>query len=194
MRDRTVTISGLSKTYSLTGWRVGWAIAQSEITSAIRKLHDFLTVGAAAPLQVAAATALQLSQEYYDALLSAYRERRDHMMETLGMTGFTAYQPDGAYYVMTDIRSLGTGDDLETVDRLIKEAGIAAVPGSSFYADPELGRNQVRFAFPKRMETLVSARERLLGWTAPRGSQPSAASISSGDMAMQVNEGVSRTV
>jgi aminotransferase len=194
MRDRTVTISGLSKTYSLTGWRVGWAIAQPEITSAIRKLHDFLTVGAAAPLQVAAATALRLSQDYYHALLASYRERRDHMLQTLGMTGFTAYQPDGAYYVMTDIRSLGTGDDLETVDRLITEAGIAAVPGSSFYADPDLGRNQVRFAFPKRMETLVSARERLLGWTAGRGAQPSAASIGSGGIAMQVNEGVSRTV
>jgi aspartate/methionine/tyrosine aminotransferase len=194
MRERTVTISGLSKTYSLTGWRVGWAVAPRETTGAIRKLHDFLTVGAAAPLQVAAAAALRLPQEYYHALLTAYRERRDHMMETLQLAGFTAFAPAGAYYVMTDVRALETGNDVTTVDRLIAEAGIAAVPGSSFYADPQMGRSQVRFAFPKRMETLVAARGRLVDWRARLGAQPRAASIASAGMAIQVNDGVSRTV
>jgi aspartate/methionine/tyrosine aminotransferase len=168
MRARTVTISGLSKTYSLTGWRVGWAVAPPEVTGAIRKLHDFLTVGAAAPLQMAAVAALRLPQDYYDGLLAAYRERRDHIMETLDLAGFAAIPPAGAYYVMTDVRALESGDDLATVDDLIAEAGIATVPGSSFYADAELGRFQVRFAFPKRMDTLAAARDRLLQWSSSR--------------------------
>jgi aspartate/methionine/tyrosine aminotransferase len=162
MRERTVTISGLSKTYSLTGWRIGWAIAPPTVTTGIRRLHDFLTVGAAAPLQVAAATALHLPQQYYVDLLEAYRIRRDHLVETLDGAGFRTYVPDGAYYIMTDIRDLGDADDVTMVQRLIDDLGVAAVPGSSFYADAELGRSQVRFAFPKRLETLEAARDRLL--------------------------------
>ena len=162
MADRTVTINGLSKTYSLTGWRVGWAIANAGLTDAIRKVHDFLTVGAAAPLQVAAVTALTLPDTYYVELLRGYAERRVHMLETLRLAGFTVVEPRGAYYVMTDIRGLTAEDDVTFTRRLVEDVGVAVVPGSSFYAEPELGRSQVRFAFPKRMTTLEEARERLM--------------------------------
>ncbi|TMC46474.1 MAG: aminotransferase class I/II-fold pyridoxal phosphate-dependent enzyme, partial [Chloroflexi bacterium] len=166
MAERTITINGLSKTFSVTGWRLGYAVAPPPITDALRKIHDFLTVGAAAPLQRAAVTALQLPDSYYHDLLAAYRQRRDHLVETLRLAGFTVYPPDGAYYVMTDISGLGDAGDVEFVRHLIEEAGVAAVPGSSFYAEPELGRTQVRFAFPKRLATLEAARERLVGMRA----------------------------
>jgi aspartate/methionine/tyrosine aminotransferase len=162
MAERTVTINGLSKTYSLTGWRVGWAIANPQITNAIRKVHDFLTVGAAAPLQAAAVAALSLPDVYYENLLGAYAERRTHMLETLRLAGFTVYEPKGAYYVMTDIATLTDENDIDFTRRLVEDVGVAVVPGSSFYADAVQGRSQVRFAFPKRMVTLEAARERLL--------------------------------
>ncbi|HYM50296.1 MAG TPA: aminotransferase class I/II-fold pyridoxal phosphate-dependent enzyme [Candidatus Limnocylindrales bacterium] len=160
MRERTVLISGLSKTYSVTGWRLAYAIAPPAMTNAIRKVHDFVTVGAPHPLQIAAATALHFPDQYYVDLLAAYRERREFMLEILQGAGFAAYPPDGAYYVMTDISSFQE-DDVALAHRMIREVGLATVPGSSFYLDPARGRRQLRFSFPKKMETLRRAAERL---------------------------------
>jgi aspartate/methionine/tyrosine aminotransferase len=161
MRERTITISGISKTYSLTGWRIGYVIACQEITMAVRKVHDFLTVGAAAPLQEAAALALGLPDDYYQELLSAYRQRRDLLLEILTGVGFKCYKPDGAYYIMTDVSGFGFESDVEMAHFLVREIGVAAVPGSSFYHKPELGRNKLRFAFCKKLETLYRAGELL---------------------------------
>jgi aminotransferase len=161
MRDRTVTINGLSKTYSVTGWRVGWTIAPPAITNAIRKVHDFLTVGAPAPLQEAGAAALGLAGEYYQKLTDGYRARRDRLMPALTEAGFKCFRPRGAYYVMTDISGFGFADDVAFTRYLVKEIGVAAVPGSSFYNDPRDGARQVRFAFCKRDETLDEAGKRL---------------------------------
>ena len=161
MRDRTVTINGMSKTYSVTGWRVGWAVAPGEITNAIRKVHDFLTVGAPAPLQEAGAAALTLPLEYYRKLAEDYRIRRDHLIPALEAAGFKCFRPRGAYYVMTDVSAFGFADDVEFVQYLVKEVGVAAVPGSSFYRDARDGAQQVRFAFCKKLETLNAAGERL---------------------------------
>ncbi|HSE98716.1 MAG TPA: aminotransferase class I/II-fold pyridoxal phosphate-dependent enzyme [Blastocatellia bacterium] len=161
MRERTITINGLSKTYSVTGWRVGYTIAPPEITSAIRKVHDFLTVGAAAPLQEAGAHALRLPRSYYDKLQHDYTVRRERMLAVLKEVGFRCFDPDGAYYVMTDISAFGYTDDVEFARFLVKEIGVAVVPGSSFYHDPRLGSSQVRFTFCKRDETLAAAEERL---------------------------------
>ncbi len=161
MRDRTITINGLSKTYSVTGWRVGYTIAPPEITQAIRKVHDFLTVGAAAPLQEAGAKALRLPRSYYDELQSGYAARRERLLAVLKDVGFGCFDPDGAYYIMTDIGAFGYTDDVEFAKFLVKDVGVAVVPGSSFYHEPELGRSQVRFTFCKRDETLSAAEERL---------------------------------
>jgi aspartate/methionine/tyrosine aminotransferase len=161
MRERTVIVNSMSKTYSVTGWRVGYCIAPPEVTSAIRKVHDFLTVGAAAPLQAAGAYALSLPSEYYDRLQSEYRARRDLLLRVLDNAGFKTFRPDGAYYIMTDISSFGFADDLEFTRHLIREVGVACVPGSSFYSVPELGRQQVRFCFCKKDETLQLAAQRL---------------------------------
>jgi aminotransferase len=161
MRERTITINGLSKTYSVTGWRVGYTIAPPEITSAIRKVHDFLTVGAAAPLQEAGAHALRLPRSYYDRLAADYFVRRERILSVLKDVGFKCFDPDGAYYVMTDISAFGYDDDIEFARFLVKEIGVAVVPGSSFYHDPKLGSRQVRFTFCKRDETLAAAEERL---------------------------------
>ncbi len=161
MRERTITINGMSKTFSVTGWRVGWALAPPDLTDAIRKVHDFLTVGAAAPLQEAGAAALALPAAYYQNLAEAYRWRRERMMAALEDAGFVAYVPRGAYYVMTDICSFGFPDDLSFTGHLVKDIGVAVVPGSSFYNDPRDGAQQVRFAFCKRDETLDEAARRL---------------------------------
>jgi aminotransferase len=161
MAERTVAINSLSKTYSVTGWRVGWVIATAELTSGIRKVHDFLTVGAAAPLQAAGAVALGLPDSYYEALAAGYRERRDVLVSALDEAGFTTFRPSGAYYVMTDIGNLTADDDVTFARRLTADPGVASVPGSSFYSRPELGRSKVRFAFPKKLETLRAAAERL---------------------------------
>jgi aspartate/methionine/tyrosine aminotransferase len=162
LEDRTVTINALSKTYAVTGWRVGWAIAPPGLTGAIRKVHDFLTVGAAAPLQEAGVTAMGLPPEYYTRLAEDYRERRDLLCEALDKVGFSPMVPDGAYYVMCDTGRFDPArDDVAFARRLVWEVGVAAVPGSSFYTDPELGRDKIRFAFPKRLETLRAAAERL---------------------------------
>jgi aminotransferase len=161
MRERTVTISGASKTYSVTGWRVGWCLASPELTAAIRKVHDFLTVGAPAPLQEGVAVALSLPNEYYDHLRSSYRERRDHLVPALRQAGFDVFAPRGAYYVMTDISSFGWPDDVTFARDLVADGGVAAVPGSSFYSDPAWGRLRLRFQFAGRRETLDAAVERL---------------------------------
>ena len=161
MRARTVIVNSMSKTYSVTGWRVGYCIASAEITSAIRKVHDFLTVGAAAPLQAAGAYALSLPRSYYEQLQTDYRARRDLILPELEKAGFKTFHPDGAYYVMTDISGFGFKDDVEFTRHLIREVGVACVPGSSFYSDPKLGSQQVRFCFCKKDETLMLAAERL---------------------------------
>jgi aspartate/methionine/tyrosine aminotransferase len=161
MQERTVTINGLSKSYSVTGWRVGWAVGPAQITNAIRKVHDFLTVGAPAPLQEAGAAALGLPANYYEGLASGYCARRDRLMPALTDAGFRCFRPRGAYYVMTDISGFGFADDVAFTKYLVKEIGVAAVPGSSFYNDPRDGAKQVRFAFCKRDATLDEAGKRL---------------------------------
>ncbi len=153
MAERTITISGASKTYSVTGWRIGWLIAPPDLTGAIRKMHDFLTVGAAHPLQVAVAAALELPPSFYVELLGDYRERRDAVVDGLRECGFEVAQPDGAYYVMAGIRKFGV-DDVAVARSLIERAAVATVPGSSFFHDPALGRGHVRFSFPKKIATI----------------------------------------
>ncbi len=161
MRERTVVVNSMSKTYSVTGWRVGYCIAPAEVTGAIRKVHDFLTVGAAAPLQAAGAYALSLPQQYYDTLQAEYQARRDLLLPVLEESGFKTFVPDGAYYIMTDISAFGFSDDVEFTRHLIREVGVACVPGSSFYSNPVDGAQQVRFCFCKKDETLHLAAERL---------------------------------
>ena len=161
MRERTITINGLSKTYGVTGWRVGWAVAPPAITDAIRKVHDFLTVGAPAPLQEAGVAALALPATYYQGLAEGYRKRRDRLIPVLDEVVFRCLRPRGAYYVMTDIRGFGFASDLEFTKYLVEEIGVATVPGSSFYNDPRDGSQQIRFAFCKRDETLDEAGTRL---------------------------------
>ena len=161
MRDRTITINGLSKSYAVTGWRVGWAVAPQNITNAIRKVHDFLTVGAPAPLQEAGAVALGLPKTYYTELAEKYRSRRDHLIPALEKAGFRCYRPQGAYYVMTDISGFNFPNDVEFATYLVKEIRVACVPGSSFYKHPKDGSQQVRFAFCKKPETLDAAAEKL---------------------------------
>jgi aspartate/methionine/tyrosine aminotransferase len=160
MRERTVIVNSMSKTYSVTGWRVGYCIAPAEITSGIRKVHDFLTVGAAAPLQAAGAYALTLPSSYYDKLQAEYRARRDLLLSVLEQAGFRTFAPDGAYYIMTDISNFGFADDVSFTRHLIREVGVACVPGSSFYSVPQRGAQQVRFCFCKKDETLRLAAER----------------------------------
>jgi aminotransferase len=140
MAERTVTINGMSKTYSVTGWRVGWTIAPSLLTDAIRKVHDFLTVGAAAPLQEAGALALELPASYYTSLAESYARRRDRLVPILERAGFRVYRPSGAYYAMTEIGGLGWDDDVAFARHLVEKVGVAVVPGSSFYNDPREGR------------------------------------------------------
>src|SRR5215468_7205082 len=161
MRERTVVINGMSKTYSVTGWRVGWTIASPEITNAIRKVHDFMTVGAPAPLQEAGAIALGFPSSYYKQLAANYLKRRDRLMPALEQAGFRCFRPRGAYYVMTDISAFRAKNDVEFTKYLVKEIGVAAVPGSSFYNDPRDGAQQIRFAFCKRDQTLDEAAARL---------------------------------
>ncbi len=162
MRDRTITISGASKTFSVTGWRIGTIVAPAGVTDAIRKVHDFLTVGAPAPLQEAVAVGMEtLGRDYYEGLARDYRRRRDIMCEGLTAAGFTMKPPQGAYYVMADFSSLSDLPDDEFAVWLTKEIGVAPVPGSSFYSKPELGRKLIRFAFCKTDAMLTEAAERL---------------------------------
>ena len=161
MAERTVTISALSKTYAVTGWRVGWAVAPSALMAGIRPVHDFLTVAAAAPLQLAGITALALPAAYYEETAAGYAERREVMMRILADTGFEASPPAGAYYVMADASHLGLGDDVATAEHLVEEVGVATVPGGSFFSRPAEGSHLLRFAFCKQIETLEAAGERL---------------------------------
>lgn len=161
MKDRTITINAASKTFSVTGWRVGYAIASETITSAIRKVHDFLTVGAPHPLQEAVAVAMHFEDAYYTQILAEYLERRNYLLPALESAGFRCFQPHGAYYIMTDISAFGFPDDTTFAHHLVKEIGVATVPGSSFYHRPSDGYNKLRFAFCKKMQTLQAAVEKL---------------------------------
>jgi aspartate/methionine/tyrosine aminotransferase len=161
MRERTITISGLSKTYSVTGWRVAYAVAAPKLTAAIRKMHDFLTVGAPHPLQCAGVQALSMPESYYDQLAQEYAARRDLLSNALVAAGFRIFMPDGAYYILADIDAFGFPDDVQFCEWLVREIGVAAVPGSSFYRHGELGRRLARFTFCKREQTLREAERRL---------------------------------
>jgi len=163
MEDLTVTINSLSKTYSVTGWRVGWAIANKELTLPIRKVHDFLTVGSPAPLQRAGVTALKMPDSYYKGLEAEYTESRAYMLETLDMIGIPYFKPQGAYYAFCDISSFGYDNDLHFTKHLVEDLGVAVVPGASFFGpSSKIARNYVRFCFSRQMSTLVAGRERLL--------------------------------
>ena len=161
MRDRSVLVNSMSKTYSVTGWRVGWVLAAPDLTASIRKVHDFVTVGAAAPLQQAGALALSLPEEYYRQLAQEYSQRRDCLLPLLEAAGFRCFKPRGAYYVMTDISGFRFPNDVEFVRHLIEQIGVAAVPGSSFFADARDGAQLVRFCFSKKCATLEEAGARL---------------------------------
>lgn len=167
MEDRTITISGLSKTYAVTGWRVGWTIAPADLTDAIRRVHDFVTVGAPAPLQEAGAAALGLPDSYYKQLADDYRERRDLMLEILAASGLRPPPPAGAYYILTDASALGLGDGAAAAQALVRQVRVAAVPGSSFYSVPELGSSKLRFSYSKKLSTLREAGRRLAALTGP---------------------------
>ena len=170
MRDHTIVVNGLSKTYSVTGWRVGWVLAPPGPTEPIRKVHDFLTVGAAAPLQQAGSIALHFAQSYYDKLAATYAAKRERILKILTAARFTVFKPRGAYYVMTDISRFADPDpaqfpaatkDVRFAKYLVEKIGVAVVPGSSFYNDPRDGASQVRFTFCKKEETLAAAEQRL---------------------------------
>ena len=162
MQNRTITISGLSKTYSMTGWRLGYVVAAEYLTNAIRKMHDFLTVGAPHPLQIAGAVALRLEETYYQQLVEWYDHRRQLMLKLLADAGFHCYCPQGAYYIMTDISHFDFRDDTEFAIWLVKEIGVGGVPGSSFYSQLDLGRTKFRFMFSKPESTLIEAGQRLM--------------------------------
>jgi aminotransferase len=191
MRDRTVTISGASKTFSVTGWRIGWILAPSGLTDAIRKVHDFLTVGAPAPLQEGVAAALDgLDRPFYDGLAAAYRTRRDLLYGALIESGFACTPPEGAYYILSDFSALATPagsgpplSDTEFAVWLSREIGVTPVPGSSFFRDGGGGRSLVRFVFCKTDDILHEAARRLrtlrsgsAGITTPRSFEPAARS------------------
>ncbi len=161
MRDRTVLINSMSKTFSVTGWRVGWVLASPDLTNTIRKVHDFLTVGAATPLQMAGVMALDQHDAYFQGLSAEYSGRREAAISMLEGAGFRCFNPHGAYYVMTDISAFGAKNDVAFAKYLVEDIGVAAVPGSSFYSRPELGANQLRFCFCKKYETLQAAGEKL---------------------------------
>ena len=161
MRGRSVLVNSMSKTYSVTGWRVGWVLAAPDLTESIRKVHDFLTVGAAAPLQQAGVLALNMPDSYYEKLARDYQGRRDMLLGILEGAGFRCFRPDGAYYIMTDIQKFGFADDYAFVRHLIERVGVAAVPGSSFFADSNAGSTLIRFCFCKKYETLEAAGVRL---------------------------------
>jgi aspartate/methionine/tyrosine aminotransferase len=163
LEDRTVTISALSKTYAVTGWRVGWVVAPAPLSRGIRSVHDFLTVAAPAPLQEAGETALNLPEEYYRRTADEYRERRDVWIDVLREVGFGVEPPAGAYYVMADISPFDFPDDVRFARHMVEDVGVAVVPGSSFFSRPEDGAHLVRFAFCKKLETLKEAGERLRG-------------------------------
>lgn len=162
MQERTITVSGLSKVYSMTGWRLGYVIAPEPLSAAIRKMHDFLTVGAPHPLQRAGIAALNLPASYYDELVAKYDKNRRQLASALAEAGFRCQPPEGAYYIMTDIADFGFPDDVTFAHWLVKEIGVGGVPGSSFYSRPELGKTKLRFMFSMAEERLAEAGERLM--------------------------------
>ena len=162
MRERAVIVNSMSKTYSVTGWRVGWVIAAPDLTDSIRKVHDFLTVGAATPLQHAGVLAMNQPDDFYTDLAAHYKDRRDLLLRLLTTAGFRCFKPYGAYYIMTDISDFGFSDDTTFVHNLIKNIGVAAVSGSSFFSGNGKGNQIVRFCFCKKYETLEEAGHRLL--------------------------------
>jgi aminotransferase len=183
MRERTVTISGASKTFSVTGWRLGWAVAPKEITVGIRRVHDFLTVGAPHPLQEAAVTALNLPERYYRDLVEAYTRRRDRTIAMVRAAGLSPYVPEGAYYTLAGFGAFDYPDDVAFTMHLVKEVGVAVVPGSSFYPPgSEDGKRLIRFAFPKREETLAEAARLLRSGLSPRAAEPRPTPRSSGPL------------
>ena len=161
MGERSVTISGMSKTYAVTGWRVGTIIAPPNLTHAFRQIHDFVSIGAAAPLQEAGAVAYRLPRPYYSQLAAEYQTRRDRFCNALWEIGFDFDAPHGAYYIMAGIAAFGATDDVDFAGYLVRDIGVATVPGSSFFQDKALGRPYVRFCFCKRDSTLDEAAQRL---------------------------------
>ena len=176
MRERTIVVNGMSKTYSVTGWRVGYIIAPEGITGAIRKMHDFMTVGAPAPLQEAGAVALRLPDAYYSELAAHYTVRRDRLLGVLKSAGLEPFVPSGAYYIMCNIGPMreqrGLADDVDFTRFLVADIGVAAVPGSSFFRNPSSGKSLIRFTFCKKEETLSAAAERLAKLSGISGSGP----------------------
>ena len=162
MQDRTITVSGLSKTYSMTGWRLGYVVAPETLTNAIRKMHDFITVGAPHPLQRAGVAALNLPETYYQELIKKYDKNRMRLVNILNEAGFYCHPPEGAYYIMTDITDFGFPDDTTFAQWLVKEIGVGGVPGSSFYSRPNLGKTKFRFMFSIADQVLTEAGERLM--------------------------------
>ena len=161
MRDRTLIVNSLSKTWSVTGWRTGWVMGPPDISDAVRKVHDFLTVGAAAPLQQAGVTAMNMADAYYERLAHEYTERRDMLLGVLEQAGFRCSRPRGAYYIMCNISAFGYKDDVTFATHLLENVGVAGVPGSSFFEQPERGNQLIRFCFCKRRQTLEEAGNRL---------------------------------
>ena len=162
MKDRTITVSGLSKTYSMTGWRLGYVIAPEILTNAIRKMHDFLTVGAPHPLQRAGIAALKLPESYYKELVEKYDRNRQRLVTILKEAGFRCQPPEAAYYIMTDISDFGFPDDTTFAHWLVKEIGVGGVPGTSFYSRPHLGKTKFRFMFSMSNDILDEAGDRLM--------------------------------
>jgi aspartate/methionine/tyrosine aminotransferase len=161
LRKRCVSVNSLSKTFSVTGWRVGWVVAPPELTNSIRKVHDFLTVGAAAPLQQAGITALQMEDSYFTGLALSYQAKRNQLTAILERAGFRCFTPFGAYYTMCDISGFDFADDIAMAKHLVEHIGVSAVPGSSFFSKPGEGANLIRFCFAKKPATLTAAGERL---------------------------------
>ena len=161
LRQRCVSVNSLSKTFSVTGWRVGWVIAPPDLTSSIRKVHDFLTVGAAAPLQQAGITALAMPDAYFTQLAQTYQAKRDQLTAILQKAGFHCFTPFGAYYIMCDISGFDFADDTAMAKHLVEQIGVGAVPGSSFFSKPGDGANMIRFCFAKKPATLIAAGEKL---------------------------------
>jgi aminotransferase len=168
MQDRTVTISGISKTYTATGWRVGYTIAEKSMTNAIRKVHDYMTVCAPAPLQEAAAFALRLNRSFYTKLTASYQKKRDYIVKELKEVGFEFVVPEGSYYILADFSGLSRLDDTKFATTMTTDCGVAVVPGSSFYSDGRTGRNQVRFSYPKKESTLRAAVQKMKRYFASR--------------------------
>ena len=166
LKDRTIVVGGMSKTFAITGWRLGFVFAPDALALAVRKAHDYITICAPTPLQAAAVTAMELPPSYYAELTESYRQRRDTLMEYLVEAGFDALMPQGAYYTIANYRALPVPqaalNSMDFAMWMTRDVGVAVVPMSSFYSDPTLGEGSVRFAFPKRLETLRVAGERLL--------------------------------